>query len=83
MFIEGRLYWGRLYGVAGVYFLLAPFLPLTGQLAPLVFGMVHAALWIWLGLYRAREARRSERRSEPPTVPWREHPRRHRQGSVS
>ncbi len=61
--LEGRLYWGRLYVVGFLDFLVAVLLELRLDLAPLGFAVWNSAVLAWMGLTMIRLARR------PPPSP--------------
>ncbi len=53
-FVEGRLFWGRLYVMGMGYFVLAAVLPLTLDWAPLLFAVFDAAALTYGGLHLHR-----------------------------
>ncbi len=50
LFVEGRLYWGRLYLAGLADFAVALLLPLRIDLAPLLFGLWNSAVLVWIGV---------------------------------
>jgi serine/threonine protein kinase len=49
-FVEGRLCWSRLYFIGAAFFAAAVLLPLAGLLAPVAYGLLHSATFVWLSL---------------------------------
>jgi serine/threonine protein kinase len=48
--VEGHLCWSRFYSVGVVFFAAAFLLPLAGLWAPVVYGLLYSATFIWLSL---------------------------------
>jgi serine/threonine-protein kinase len=63
LFVEGRLYWGRLYLAGLADFAVALLLPLRIDLAPLLFGLWNSAVLVWIGV-NLRRPRGGEARKE-------------------
>jgi serine/threonine-protein kinase len=49
-FVEGLLCWSRLYFLGAAYFAAAVLLPLTGLWAPVAYGLLYSATFVWLSL---------------------------------
>jgi serine/threonine protein kinase len=49
-FVEGRLCWSRLYFIGAAFFAAAVLLPLTGLWAPVAYGLLYSATFVWLSL---------------------------------
>jgi serine/threonine protein kinase len=49
-FVEGRLCWSRLYFVGAAFFAAAVLLPLAGLWAPVAYGLLYSATFVWLSL---------------------------------
>jgi hypothetical protein len=58
-FVEGRLFWGRLYLLGLVYFVLAAGLPFVSEWSPLIFGGFNGLVFVCLSFYLARLQRGS------------------------
>jgi serine/threonine-protein kinase len=62
--LEARLYWGRLYVVGLLDFLVAVVLGARLDLAPLLFAVWNSAVLVWMALHMRRKAR-----EYPTTLP--------------
>jgi len=47
-FVEGHLCWSRLYALGAAFFAAAFLLPLTGLWAPVAYGLLYSATFVWL-----------------------------------
>jgi serine/threonine-protein kinase len=56
-FVEAHLCWSRFYFVGAAFFAAALLLPLTGLWAPVAYGLLYSAIFVWLSW---------QGRSEPP-----------------
>src|SRR5262249_26491272 len=55
-FVEGRLCWSRFYSVGATYFVAAVLLPLAGLWAPVAYGLLYSATFVWLSLQKKKRA---------------------------
>jgi hypothetical protein len=49
-FAEGHLCWSRLYCLGAAFFTAAVLLPLAGSWAPVAYGLLYSATFVWLSL---------------------------------
>jgi hypothetical protein len=49
-FVEGHLCWSRFYSVGAAFFAAAVLLPLAGLWAPVAYGLLYSATFVWLSL---------------------------------
>jgi hypothetical protein len=49
-FVEGHLCWSRLYSVGAAFFAAAVLLPQAGLWAPVAYGLLYSATFVWLSL---------------------------------
>jgi serine/threonine protein kinase len=68
-FAEGHFCWDRFYWVGAAYFAAALVLPLAGICAPVVFGLLYATTFVWLGLQAWRRAGPTPRGRSPRELP--------------
>jgi hypothetical protein len=52
--VEGHLCWSRLYSVGAAYFAAAVLLPLAGLWAPVAYGLLYSATFVWLSLQKPK-----------------------------
>jgi hypothetical protein len=51
-FVEGHLCWSRLYSVGVAFLAAAVLLPLAGLWAPVAYGLLYSATFVWLSLQK-------------------------------